>query len=652
MILARLAADLRGACRPRVLIAFSVLSLSLGAFATHAQEPPAGDGPVVDLDPIVVRVPAASLRSAAAKAPGAAVTSIPAEQYAGEAKSAAELLATAPGVAIAEHGGPGQLSQISIRGSSAEQVRILMDGLPLSTAAGGGVDLSTIPRQWISRLEVVRGTEGVHHGSGALGGVVNVITTPAVAGQWGAGATAGSFGTVQGDAHLGLGGESWGLLGAVSGSTTRGDFPYRNPFLDRDETREHAAASQGGTLWKGFVLAGGGRLDALAQASGDRRQLPGPIGSPTPHDWEEQGRGLLSASFRRPLGDGPILASGAWLRLDRMVVSLDQLGGVPRYQRGLAGSGSLGLSWPGERGALSTSVEAGGERLEAGGIGQRSRPTIAAVLAGELVGWNGRARLGPGVRVERAGRFSGVSAKLGGTVELAGPLSARASLGRSYRVPSFAELYLQQGVVEPNPNLRPEVGLGGDAALVAAGRFGSASLGGFSVLYDDLVVYQAASFRRFSPMNDARTSARGLELEAALAPVRRLADLTGGLAYTYLRTETLRGTEEVVGKDVPQKPRHRLYARLGVGSDPAELHAECQWVSRRWVDLANQASVPASFTVGVGGSVRLLRNPDVHLDLEVRNLLDDRTVEDGFMNPLPGRAFLATLRAGNAERKP
>ncbi len=638
-----------------VPVPWILLALLAASPAARADEPepPAPEAEPVQLDPVVVRVPAASLRSAAAKAPGASVTVVPAEQFAGEAKSTAQIAATSPGVAVAEHGGPGQLSQLSIRGSSAEQVKILLDGLPLNSAAGGGVDLSTIPHQWISRLEVVRGTEGVYHGSGALGGVVNVITAPAAAGTWGATATAGSFGTYEGDAHFGAGGERWGLLGAASGSTTRGDFPYRNPFLERDEVREHASTSQAGTLWKGFWLGGGGRLDALAQVAAERRQLPGPIGTPTPNDWQDEARGLLSAAFRRPLGQGPIASAGAWIRIDRLTVSLMQLdAGVPVHQRGLAGMGSLGLSWPGELGAISASVEAGGEQLDADGIGQRSRPTVAAVLGGELVGWGGRARLGPGVRFERAGRFSGLSAKLGGTVELAGPLSARASVGRTYRVPSFAELYLQQGVVEPNPRLRPEVGLGGDAALVAAGRFGSASVGGFSMLYDDLVVYQAATFNGFQPYNDARSSARGLEVEAALAPIRRAAHLSGGLAYTYLDSETLRGEPAVLGKDLPRKPRHRLYARTGVAPEPVELHVECQWISRSWLDLANRQAIPSSFTVNAGASLRLLRVPELHLHLEVRNLLDDRTLEDGFMNPLPGRAVLVTLRAGSPERQP
>ena len=35
------------------------------------------------------------------------------------------------------------------------------------------------------------------------------------------------------------------------------------------------------------------------------------------------------------------------------------------------------------------------------------------------------------------------------------------------------------------------------------------------------------------------------------------------------------------------------------------------------------------------------------LHLEVRNLLDDRTLNDGLGNPLPSRLVLLTLRAGS-----
>jgi iron complex outermembrane receptor protein len=620
------------------------VALAAGGEVRADEAPPA---PPVEPDEIVVRVRPAAAE--AARAPGAAVTTVDADRFAGEAKSTAALLATSPGVTVSERG-PGQLALVSIRGSSAAQVKVLVDGLQLNGAAGGGVDLSTIPAPWISRIEVVRGTEGVHHGSGALGGVVNVVTLPVKAGTWGTSATAGSFGTYEGDVHLAEGGERWGLLASLTGSTTDGRFPYENTFLHRPEVRGHAAAAQGGGLLKAFWLAGGGRVDAAVQASGGRRDLPGAIQNPTPSDWQEDARGLFAAKYRVPLGGGPTLTAGSWVRLDRLTVSLQELGGgEPTRQRGVAGAGSLALAWQGEGWAASASGEAGSERISADGIGDRARPTFAAAFAGEVSLLRGRVRLGPGLRLERAGPFQGVSAKLGASALLAGPVSIRASAGRSFRVPSFGELYLQQGVVAPNPDLRPEIGLGGDAALVVDGRVGSLSLGGFAVVYDDLVVYEAASFRRFMPRNDARSSTRGLEGEGASAPLRGFGQLSVAVAYTYLVTETLRGTTAVLGKELPQLPRHRLLARATGGGGPISLHVDAQWISQRWVDLANTAAVPGAFTLDAGAAVRLARAPDLRLSVEVRNALDLRTAQDGFMNPLPGRAILVTVRTGSAE---
>ncbi len=631
--------------------AFLAAALASGPARVRAQDaaaPPQDEA--VTLDEVVVAAPPPPVQSEAAAAPGAAVTVVDASRYAGEAKGAAELLATSPGVAIADHG-LGQTATVSIRGSSAEQVKVLLDGLPLNTAAGGGVDLSTIPPQWISRIEVVRGTEGVRHGSGALGGVVNVVTLPVRAGTWSGGATAGSFGTYQADVAAGTGGDRWGLLAAAAGSTSTGRFSYQyddhqpsTPLVDRD--RVHNGSALGGGLVKGFLLAGGGRLDAAAQLSGGHHDLPGWPYNPTPDDWQDDWRGLLSARFRRPLGDALVLSAGATGRLDRLDARLAELGGQVIRQRGAATGGSVGLDWSRGPGSLSVVLDGGLETLDADGLGDRARSTVAATAAGEVSFLDGRARVGPGVRVERTGGFAGVSAKLGGSVAVAGPLSVRASAGRSYRVPSLSELYLQQGIVAPNPALRPEAGIGGDAALALDGRLGTASAGVFTTLYQDLVVYEAASFRRLTPVNDAKAAVRGVEAELASAPIRRLAGLSTGLAYTFLDTENLRGAAADLGKELPRHPRHRLYARAGVGGERAEAHGEVQWISRQWLNAANTVQIPASFTVGMGGSVRITARPALRLNLEVRNLLDDRSLQDGYGNPLPGRTVLLTLRAG------
>lgn len=60
-------------------------------------------------------------------------------------ESVAQLLSELPGVTVNRLGGIGSTALISLRGSTWEQVGVYLDGIPLNSAIGGGVDLSTLP---------------------------------------------------------------------------------------------------------------------------------------------------------------------------------------------------------------------------------------------------------------------------------------------------------------------------------------------------------------------------------------------------------------------------------------------------------------------------------------------------------------------------
>jgi len=518
--------------------------------------------------------------------------------------------------------------------------------------AGGGVDLSSIPRAWISRIEVVRGPEGAHFGSGALGGVVNVITRPVAAGTWSAQAAAGSFLTFSAAADAATGGARWGLLGALALDATGGRFPYLfdpHPSLPgsalEPREREHDGAALGGLLAKGWGLVGGGRLDALAQVSGGWRELPGWPYSPTPDDWQRDGRAAAVVRYGVSAGPGLSLSSEVSTRLDRLDARLQSLGGATTRQHGLAGQIRLGADWQHGPGTLTASVSAGGERLAADGLGEsRSRAELALALGEELLLGGGRLRLAPALRLERIGATAGVSGKLGSTLRIAGPLSARAGAAATFRAPSFSELYLQQGLIEPNPDLAAERAVGGDAALMAEGDLGLVSAGAFATLYRDLIVYEPGSLRRLKPFNDGKALVRGIEAEAASAPLPALLGLSGAVAYTFLDSQTLRGEEAVLGKDLPHRPRHRLYARASVEGERGGAHLEAHWVGAQWQDSRNIQPIPAALTLNAGGFVVAARRPVVRLSVEVRNLLDDRRLQDGFGTPLPSRTVLLTVR--------
>lgn len=69
-----------------------------------------------------------------------------------------------------------------IAGIGGENVKILVDDVPVIGRQGGNIDLSQILLADVERIEVIEGPVSVHYGTNALGGVVNVITRKSFSG--------------------------------------------------------------------------------------------------------------------------------------------------------------------------------------------------------------------------------------------------------------------------------------------------------------------------------------------------------------------------------------------------------------------------------------------------------------------------------------
>ena len=67
-------------------------------------------------------------------------------------------------------------SQINIQGISGENIKILIDGVPVIGRLNGNVDISQISLKNIDRIEIVEGPLSVQYGSDALGGTVNILS--------------------------------------------------------------------------------------------------------------------------------------------------------------------------------------------------------------------------------------------------------------------------------------------------------------------------------------------------------------------------------------------------------------------------------------------------------------------------------------------
>lgn len=88
-----------------------------------------------------------------------------------------DLLRSVPSVAVSRSGGPGQLTQIRMRGAEGNHTLVLIDGVEANELNfNGEFDYAGLMAVGIERIEVLRGAQSALYGSDALGGVINIIT--------------------------------------------------------------------------------------------------------------------------------------------------------------------------------------------------------------------------------------------------------------------------------------------------------------------------------------------------------------------------------------------------------------------------------------------------------------------------------------------
>ena len=67
-------------------------------------------------------------------------------------------------------------SSMSVQGLSGQNVKILIDGVPIIGRLNGNIDLSQINLNNVERIEIVEGPLAVNYGTNALAGTINIIT--------------------------------------------------------------------------------------------------------------------------------------------------------------------------------------------------------------------------------------------------------------------------------------------------------------------------------------------------------------------------------------------------------------------------------------------------------------------------------------------
>lgn len=459
-----------------------------------------------------------------------------------------DLLITTPGVRINRSGGLGTVTGVSLRGSETTQTLVLIDGVKVNdtSSIGDAFDFGNLLVGNIQRIEILRGSNSIVHGSQAIGGVVNLMTAD---GSEGFGVTAqGEYGysdTWNGKAQVTAG------SGAFTGSAGLAYF--------RTDGISAAARSFGGAERDGYEnLAANARLKITLSedVNVDLRgyYIKGDVdydsffGTPADSpDVAKSDQYIGYAGLNVALFDGRLKNRFAvtYFKHDRdyFFVRSD----TPDY--GYTGD-NLRFEYQGvaefsESARLIFGYEHERPEYDFFGFGSTARETAnldsvyALAVVKPIVGLS----LTAGVRHDDHNQFGGATT-FGANANYSpngGDTNIRLAYGEGFKAPSLYQLY---DSFSGNPDLRPE-------------RSKSYDIGVDQSFLDRRVLLSLTLFRRdtrdqidysnstFSYSNLARTRAKGAEATVALKPVNAL---TVTASYSYVDAEDRSRTSPTFGQ--------------------------------------------------------------------------------------------------------
>jgi len=623
--------------------------------------------PSADIGEVVVE---GAEETEAAEAPGAFTTVISPEKFDMRVKSAPEILSETAGVDVTSLGGEGQLSKVSIRGSSAEQVVVFVDGVRINSSVTGTVDFSSIPIGSIERIEVIRGAASARFGTGAIGGVINIVTKKAgTKRSIDAKLTGASFQTLQTSLAWREPRDWWDLVLAHNHRSTAGDFTFKSLGVTlaggqvadpQTYTRLHNRSVSEDLLAKvSFDMTDALHLTASNDFFWTDRQVPG---------MEIETTQLYPAN---PLqAEEEIFRNTSGIKLDVDRVFTEDLsfefGFTNYYDHDHFTDPSPAIGSPIDVTYLTlapqshvqflhelrleevtlVSIVRGQYRYDYADdssplpatplMGSHGRHTPALFVEEDLGLLKEKLRIIPSARVESASdRRTRASWRVGIVGRPADFIDLKANVGTAFRYPSFNELYFpDQGYLRGNPDLVDERSFSWDVGIVARPPRSTIEIAYFRSDIDNQILWVPISAVTIQPVNTGGVRAQGVEVSFSTDPVEWL-HVDGN--YTWLDT-----TFKSNGLRIPGRPRHKANARAEFRLGALTLFGDVQYVGDYPLNTANTVRVTSHTAADLGATLKFAKH--FFATFEVKDVTDVQ-IYDARGFPLPRRSYWVSVGA-------
>ncbi|MBQ6669458.1 MAG: TonB-dependent receptor [Deltaproteobacteria bacterium] len=647
----------------------------LGALAAQgllAQETedrePAPKGSVV-LEPVVVT--ATRMETPLQEVIGSCTVITAEEIAAKQYRTVQEALKSVPGLDVVRAGALGQQTSVFLRGGNSEHVLVLIDGVVANDPSmpGRNFDFAHLTTDNVERIEVMRGPQSVLYGSDAMTGVIQIITRKGQGGP---------------HAHVALEGGSFRTLresAAVSGSKKRVNYALAVSRTDSDGIS--AAAKKDGnhehdgyqntavSLRLGVQPTEKSYIDFIGRYQDTRTEMDnfgGPLGD-DPNSlanahflhlrlqgglrlWDDRLDTRLAASladYRRKYDndtDASHPGDSSYSTYDSSLYKFEWQNDLRLAEWNTL---SLGAEYQEEEMKsryTSESVYYGMSYVSSERFPEKSR-SLSSVYLQEQLQWQKRYFITLGARLDEHEDFGSKATWKAAAAYIVPVTESKLSVsyGTAFKAPSLYQLYAHTDYVQGNRHLDPEENRGWDIRLEQP-------------LWERRIVLSAAWFQNdfknlittdldenwvYRYVNVNRARARGVELEARIAPVEQL---EFSASYTYTDTE-----DRETGLDLLRRPRHKFAFNTHwqvLESLGADLQLLC--VGRRRDTFYNEATYESGRVTLAGyallnAAISWDVTKNVQLQARVENLLD-RDYEEVWGYGTPGIGAYAGIRVG------
>ena len=580
-----------------------------------------------------------------------------------------ELLESITGIYAKSYDGLAGLQTPSIRGANADQVVVLMDGVRLNTAQGGGVDLNLFPSSALDRIEVVRGAHSAILGSDAIGGAIHLRSKELSVSQdfnLGIQSTLGSFGTqmvqVQGAKRIG----AMSLLVNFSKMNSDGNFTFEDPISGKNIARKNNDYAGNNLFLKSnYVFNIRNQLQLIYQKLNTDKGVAGSVnagwdGLPmtTPEARSQYDRGLIALSSRNQVTDQLRLTSQVNYQ-DFEYAYQDPAGWTPAddVHENKSMQFNLMASWTQNpfinfsagadirKDQLESTQITADDRTVTGGFAQ-ANVTSPVSLGNLKTHWV----LIPAVRYDHYSDVDdqispqiGLKVGTGETVQFA----LKGNYGLAYRVPSFNDLYWpEDAYTKGNPNLKPESSKNLDVGIEVSGDVAGyiqAEVTYFNNRVEDLINWQPLPDNEFvyMPTNIGIAKLAGVETSLQYTLPNNAAYLR--IAHTFMEATDETKKSDNKGNTLIYRPKNKLDVTAGIQMKMIMANLNYRTVSKRFTTADNLLFLDAYslLNANIGVSHQLM-GTTLKAKVQAINLLDKSIfINDGY--PLPGREVRVTV---------